>query len=327
MGIPPSDPINLPPDPIQQQPTYDAALAAFEAQKPVRILFDNGAGSGPSGSNQPGDPYPGYEHSFATLPVPGTKATSFYFGRHSALRAHAPARGVVNHYRSNPRTLAGTDFKGGTGTGGLWGNASQWSWNWKQRKAGTAVSYVSAKLKKDVTTVGAGAVQLWVKSSTKDVDFQATVSEVRHGHETFVQSGWMRGSERKLATSPVNIMKQAPSLLEPIPTFRQADARPMPSGHYTKVVIPLYFQGHAYRAGSRIRITLSAPGGEQPIWSFAKAVPRKGTSTVHVVSSRSHPSRLVLPVVPGLSIDSPAPSACPTLRNEPCRNYVRFQNR
>ncbi len=327
MGIPADDPINLPPDPIQEQPTYDAALAAFEQQKPIRILFDNGAGTGPTGSNQPGDPYPGYEHSFDTLPVPGTKATSFYFGRRSALHSHAPAKVNVDRYRSDPRELPGNDFTGDTGTGGLWGNASQWSWDWKQRRAGTAVSYVSAPLSKDLTTVGAGAVQVWVRSSTRDVDFQATVSEVRDGHETFVQSGWMRGSERELATSAHNIMKQRPTRLEPIPTMRRADVRPMPSRHYTKVVIPLYFQGHAYRAGSRIRITLSAPGGEQPIWAFAKARPRSGASKIHVASSRRHPSRLLLPMIPGVTIDSPPPSPCPTLRNEPCRDYVRFSNR
>ncbi|MBZ5740327.1 CocE/NonD family hydrolase C-terminal non-catalytic domain-containing protein [Nocardioides mangrovi] len=194
------------------------------------------------------------------------------------------------------------------------------------RKAGSAVSYVSAPLTKDTTTVGAGAVQVWVRSSARDVDLQATVSEVRDGTETFVQSGWMRGSERRLATSSDNIMKQPSTLLEPIPTLRADDARPMPSGRYTKVVIPLYFQGHAYRAGSRIRVTISAPGGEQPIWAFAHAKPVQGTSTIHVASSRQHPSRLVLPVVPGLSIDSDAP-ACPSLRNEPCRDYVPYRNR
>ena len=100
----------------------------------------------------------------------------------------------------------------------------------------------------------------------------------------------------------------------------------MPSDRYTKVVVPLYFQAHAYRAGSRIRVTISAPGGEQPIWSFAHARPTRGAATVHVLSSRTHPSRLVLPIVRGVSIDSPAP-ACGSLRNEPCRDYVPFRNR
>src|SRR3954468_11113947 len=61
--------VTLPPDPIQQQPTYEGALAEFEKLAPVRILFDNGAG----GSN-PGEPYPGYEQSFPSFPAPGTKA-------------------------------------------------------------------------------------------------------------------------------------------------------------------------------------------------------------------------------------------------------------
>jgi predicted acyl esterase len=310
---------------VQLQPTYDGALAAFESEKPVRVLFDNGAGAAPTHTQQAGDPYPGYEHSFDSLPVAGTQAESWYLGSGSALYNQAPATTNTDTYTSDPSVLAGNDFTGGTGTGGLWGNASQWSWDWKQRASGTAVSYVSAPLPSDVTTVGAGAVELWVKSSTPDVDFQATVSEVRDGHETFVQSGWMRGSERKLATTSDNIMKQPPSLLEPIPTFRASDASPMPSGQYTKVTIPLYFQGHAYRAGSQIRVTISAPGGEQPIWSFANAEPQGQASTVSVQSSPQHPSRLVLPVIPGLSIDSPAP-ACPSLRNEPCRDYVPFTN-
>ena len=43
------------------------------------------------------------------------------------------------------------------------------------------------------------SVTLWVKSSTSDVDLQATISEVTpDGHETFVQNGYLRASERKL---------------------------------------------------------------------------------------------------------------------------------
>ena len=36
--------VTMPPDPIQQQPTYAGAKAAFEQLKPIRVLFDNGAG-------------------------------------------------------------------------------------------------------------------------------------------------------------------------------------------------------------------------------------------------------------------------------------------
>jgi uncharacterized protein len=326
MGIPASDPITLPPDPVQAMPTYDLARAEFEKAPPVRVLFNNGAGASPTGSRTPGDPYPGYERSFASLPVPGVQAGSWYLGRNGNLAGSPPSKQQVAWYTSDATALPKTDYTGNTGTGGLWGNASQWSWNWQQNKPGTAVSYLSAPLTRDVTTVGAGAVELWVRSSTPDVDLHATVSEVRDGHETFVQSGWLRASERKLSTTSDNLFKQPSTLLEPIPSMLASDVEPMPQDQYTRVVIPLYFQGHGYRAGSRIRLTVSAPNGTQPIWSFDETQPPGTTSDVYIASSRTLPSRLVLPVVPGVTIGSAQPP-CPSLRNQPCRPAVPFTNK
>jgi len=325
MGIPESDPITLPPDPVQAMPTYDLALTEFEKAPSVRVLFDNGAGTSPTGDRTPGNPYPAYERSFETLPVPGVQAGSWYLGPKGSLAARAPSKRQVDWYTSDAAALPKTDYTGNTGTGGLWGNASQWSWDWKQNKPGTAVSYLTAPLTKDVTTVGAGSVRLWVRSSTPDVDLHATVSEVRDGHETFVQSGWLRASERKLSTTDDNMFKQPSTLLEPIPSMLASDVKPMPQDDYVRVVVPLYFQGHGYRKGSRIRLTISAPNGTQPIWSFDETQPPGTTSDVHIASSPRRPSRLVLPVVPGVTIGSEAPP-CPSLRNEPCRPAVRFTN-
>src|SRR6516165_3554965 len=99
----------------------------------------------------------------------------------------------------------------------------------------------------------ARARSTWVKSSTPDVDLQATISEVRpDGSETFVQNGWIRASERKLATNSNNIFQQTPTLLQPIPTFLASDVQPMPANQFVPVIIPLYFEWHAYRAGSRV---------------------------------------------------------------------------
>jgi predicted acyl esterase len=96
-----------------------------------------------------------------------------------------------------------------TEAGGLWGNVLRWQWNCQQNSPGTAVSYVSAPLGSNTTVIGAGAVHPWVRSSTRDVGVQATVSEVRpDGDETFVQNGWLRGNERKLSTTTDNILHQ-----------------------------------------------------------------------------------------------------------------------
>ena len=328
MGLPKTDLVTLPEDPIQQQPTYEAALSAFEALPEIRVMLDNGAGTSPTGSTTAGDPYPAFEDTFSSLPVPGTTARTWYFGPGGTLTEQQPAiRGTDSDtYTSNASATPLTDYSASTGTGGLWGNASEWEWNWVQPPPGSAVSYVSEPLSSDTTAIGAGAVHLWVKSSTPDVDLQATVSEVRpDGNETFVQNGWIRASERKLATNANNIMKQQPTLLEPIPTMLAKQVRPMPASRFVPVVVPLYFEGHAYRAGSQIRVTIAAPNGTQPVWSFGKTQPEGGTSTVSIAFSRNKPSSLILPIVPGVSVPSSLPP-CPSLRNEPCRAYEAIDN-
>jgi hypothetical protein len=319
MGLPQSDVVTLPPDPIQVQPTYQSALAAFEALPQVRVLFENGAGKSPTGQTTPGDPYPTFEQSFSAFPIPGTTARTWYFGPSGTLNDNPPANGGTDTYTSNAAALPPTDYSGNTGTGGLWGNASQWQWNWQRNPSGSAVSYTSAPLSADTSVIGGGAIDAWLQSSTPDVDLQATVSEVRpDGSETFVQDGWLRASERKLATTSNNIFKQAPTSLEPIPTFLSTDAQPMPAGQFAETTIPLYFAGHVYRAGSRLRVTIAAPNGTQPIWAFAETQPLGGTATESVAFSQSMPSHLVLPSVPGVSAPAARP-ACPSLRNQPCR--------
>jgi uncharacterized protein len=326
LGLPSGDQVTLPADPIQEKAKYAEALAAFTALPEVRVLFDNGAGVSPNGNTTPGNPYPAFEQSFSAFPIPGTIARSWYLGAEGALNEEPAASDGVDSYTSNAGATPLTDYTGGTGAGGLWGVASQWQWNWVQPPAGSAVSYVSAPLTSDTTAIGGGAVNLWVKSSTPDVDLQATVSEVRpDGNETFVQDGWIRASERKLATTSTNMFQETPTSVTPIPTFLASDVQPMPAGEFVPVTIPLYFEGHAYRAGSRIRVTISAPNGTQPVWSFGQTQPEGTTPTVSIAFGPSMPASLTLPIVPGVTVPTGLPP-CPSLRNEPCRPYQAFVN-
>ena len=172
MGLPKTDLVTLPADPIQLQPTYESALSAFEALPEIRVLFDNGAGTSPTGSTTAGDPYPGFEQSFSDFPIPGTTAKSWYLGPGGTLNEQPSTVKGVDSYTSDAKATPLTDYGANTGTGGLWGNASQWEYNWEQPPSGSAVSYVSAPLTSNTTAIGGGAVQLWVKSSTPNVDFQ-----------------------------------------------------------------------------------------------------------------------------------------------------------
>jgi hypothetical protein len=100
---------------------------------------------------------------------------------------------------------------------------------------------------------------------------------------------------------------------------------PLPRNRFVKVTIPLYYEGHAYRPGSRIRVTIAAPNGTQPIWAFDHAQP-KGTAKVAIAYSKKMPSSLLLPVVPGVDVPTGLPP-CPGLRGEPCRPYQALANR
>ena len=310
MGIPG---VTLPADPVQTKLTYSSALTAFENQKQVRVMFDNGAGG-----LAPGRPYAGYEESFDALPVPGTEAKAWYLGPEGSLSDERPAGRGADEFTWDADAVSATDFSGdtGSGDGGLWTAGPEY--HWQQNPPGSAVSYLTAPLPRDTTVVGAGAVTVWVRSSTPNVDLQATVSEVRpDGKESFVQNGWVRGEERRLDPA-----KSTP--LEPVLSLREADVSPLPTDEFVEVTIPLYYEGHAYRTGSRIRVTISAPGGSQPIWAFAGAEPG-GTAQVAIAYGGATPSSLLLPVIPQARIPTALPP-CPGLRGEPCRTYQPLAN-
>jgi predicted acyl esterase len=306
--------LTLPPDPVQLQPTYSGALSAFEGNKQVRVLFDNGAGG-----TSPGQPYPSFEESFTEFPIPGTQAKAWYLAPGGALAAKPPAGSHADEFTWDAGALPLQDFTGDTGSAenGLWTQTP--AYHWEQNPPGSAVSYLTEPLSENTTVIGAGAVNLWVRSSTPNVDLQATVSEVRpDGKETFVQNGWLRANERKLDAAKS-------TALEPVLSLREADVEPMPANEFVKLTIPLYYEGHAYRAGSRIRVTIAAPNGTQPIWDFEETEPA-GTANVAIAFSKQDPSDLLLPVVPGVNVPSTLPP-CPGLRGEPCREYVPFANR
>jgi hypothetical protein len=303
--------VTLPPDPIQSEPSYAAARSAFERLPAIRVLFDNGAGSPVAGA-----PLPAFEQSFARFPIPGTRARSWFLSAGGDLAAATPARTLADRFTWRPNAGSATTFSGpDDGTpGGLW--TADPSYHWDLNAPGTAASYVTAPLATNTAVIGGGAVHLWIKASAPSVDLQATVSEVRpDGRETFVQNGWLRADERKLDLAHS-------TLLQPVLSERAAAVAPLPRGRYTEVTVPLYFEGHVYRRDSRIRLVISAPGGDQPVWAFAETMPRR-SATVRIGAGRSMPSRLILPVVPGVAVPTGLPP-CAGLRGEPCRTYVPY---
>ena len=276
-----------------------------------------------------GDPYPGFEQSFSDVPDPRHEGSDLVprAGRHAQrtaadrqrrqstptprMRAPLP----LTDYRTEHRhgRPVGQRVRSGNGTG-------------RSPRPAPPCPTCRRRSTTNTTAIGGGAVHLWVKSSTPDVDLQATVSEVRpDGNETFVQNGWIRASERKLATNSNNIFKQKPTLLQPIPTMLASDVRadarePVRAGRRSRCTSRATPTARARASGSRSpRPTERSRSGRSARRS-RKAPPRRSRSP----SRRSMPSSLILPIVPGVSVPTALP-ACPSLRNEPCRPYQAYR--
>ena len=89
------------------------------------MLFDNGAGS-----SSAGQPYPGFEHSFARFPIPGTQARSWYLGSGGALASAPAKRGGADRFTWSKHALPATDFTGPDdgSPGGLWTATPAYHW-------------------------------------------------------------------------------------------------------------------------------------------------------------------------------------------------------
>jgi predicted acyl esterase len=289
--------------------TVAQAKAVFEKDPRVRILMDNGGG--PAGAGSIGAPW---DVGADSWPVRSAKATEWFLGDSGSLTATEPAGGSAT-YTGDPSARPKATLPG-DGAEDAW--KAQPPYTWAPLASGKGLGFTTAPLGQDVVMAGASSLDLYVKSSAGDTDLQVTLSEVRpDGNETYVQNGWLRASHRKLDA-------KKSTATDPVPTHLEKDAAPLPKGKFTLVRVPIFPVGHAFRAGSRIRVTVQAPGGDRPRWDFDTI--EKGTTQNTLAFGGVQASKLVLPVLPGVTAQGtplPGPTA---LRGEPNRRYEAASN-
>jgi predicted acyl esterase len=286
-----------------------AAKAIFRRDPHVRVLMDNGAG--PQGAGSIGATW---ELGFSSWPPKEAKATRYYLGPGGALGSK-PGKASTAAYTADPKARPEQTLPG-NGAEDAW--KAQPPYDWAPLAAGKGLGFVSSTLTKDVVIVGPSSLDLYLKSSRPDTDLQVTLSEVRpDGAETYVQNGWLRASHRKLDAA-----QSTP--LDPFPTHLERDAAVLPRGRFELVRVPIFPVAHAFRAGSRIRVTVQAPGGDRPRWDFATLENGSARNTVALGGARA--SSLALPVIAGATAKGtplPGPTA---LRGEPSRGYAPATN-
>ena len=292
---------------FQNAPNVATARAEFEKQTPrVRILMDNGGSA-----SDPGALQPLWEIDAKSWPPPTGVATTWYAGPGGTLTT-APSSASTASFRPDPSARPATDLP----SGNVWSALPPYDWTPVTGSEG--VGFISAPLTHDVVVAGPASMDLELTSTAADTDLQVTVSEVRpNGQELFLNSGTLRASDRTLDPTQT-------TAVDPVPTYLASEAKPLPAGVVTEVRVPILPFAYAFRAGSRIRVTVSAPGGDRPAWSFTTpATDGKVTDTLAL--GGVHPTALVMDVLPSVTPPDPQP-ACPSLRGEPCRTYVAAGN-
>lgn len=265
-------------------PSFEQALAAYEAEDAFKIYWEVGAGGGRT---------PAFATTFDVWP-PGT-AVSMYLREGGRLSTSGPSGATdATTYRYDPRSKPPLlDPKQG----------------WLHPAEGTAAAFVSDPLLQNVTFLGTGAVELWLASTGVDTDVEVVLSEVRpDGSEMFVQVGWLRASHR---TEDEALTTD----LRPYHTHAESDLQPLLPGEYSLMRVGLYPFGHIFRAGSRIKLSVEVPGGNRARWAYGIIQEGMENSIAHTSVMAS---RLILPLIQGMAAPTPLPE-CGTVREQPCR--------
>ena len=304
----------VPEDRFTDFDTYEEALAAYEAEPPIRVLFEDGAGS-----DDPGAPVAAYEAEFEQWPPADAEATTWFFGADESLTPDEPNAadddpdGAVT-YDHDPDQGAEVTLPG-------YGQSEAFTalpdYTWEPLDEGRAVVFETDPLDETTTIVGPSRADVWLQSSAEDTDLEVTVTEVRpDGEEVYVQSGWLRASHRTLDED------RSTDVL-PIATHLEEDAEPLPEGEFVEVSVEVFPVAHTFREGSQIRVAIDTPGATRPEWEFDTVDAQGEFNTVAI--SADHPSRITFPVVEVDGVPDEYPP-CPGLRGQPCRPYEAITN-
>ena len=291
-------------------PTPAAAKAAFEARTPaVRVLFDSGAGSLGAGALQPTS-----EADLTSWPPAGT-VTTYHLGVQSpdslGTTAFVDGSAQVSFY-PDPSTRPLDTCTSPPASGcNPWD--AQPKWDWTTVPAANGVAFQTPKLTANTTIVGPATLSLSLKSTAPTTDLQATITEVAPNgrYESYVTSGFLRSDFRTLLPSSTTLFT-APDY--------SAGTGALPADTFTTVKIPISPIGHIFRKGTRIRVVISAPGGDRPSWDFD--TPATGGTVQDTIDLAG--SSLAVNIINN-TVTTKQP-VCGSLRGEPCRKYTPLSN-
>ncbi len=287
---------------------YDAALAAYQAEDPIRVVFESGAGG-----NEPGEPEGTFERSFETWPPKASEVSTYFATAEGTLTTEEPAVSGTVDFAFDPTAGAESFYKEGGRTGLL---DTTWEFDWTRFDAGAAAQFETAPMTEDVILAGPAEANLRIGvTGATDANLQVTLTEVRpDGVEYLLQSGWLRLGHRE-----VNGKLDS---LEPERTYQKADYEAITSTEPVTARVSIPSVGAPIRSGSKIRMYVSTPGRDRAEWTFDNPSYATGDESAvkyQLQTGTATGTSLSLTVLTDNQGVPAGLAACPALRGAACR--------
>jgi putative CocE/NonD family hydrolase len=214
-----------------------------------------------------------------TWPLPQEKRTAWYFGPAKSLGTAAPqGKGGQDERQVDYSARIDPD--------------PRWSLERKFPELSTndtkGLSYTTPPLKAPLEVTGHPIIHLWVSSSAPDADLFVYLEEVDgKGRSRYVSEGMLRASNRATADPGYDTAGL------PYHRGNRADRQPLKPGEPVELVFDLYPTSTLFKAGHRIRITVTGADARNARTPKLNPAPRL---TVYREAGRA--SYVELPVIP-----------------------------
>ncbi len=225
----------------------------------------------------------------AQWPLANQKLIRFYFseGRTGSvasindgfLRPESPA----NKDAADAYTV---DYSTTSGKYSRW-FAVNWPRNYPNMRSNDekALTYTTPPLESDMQVTGHPVARLWFVTEASDLDFFVYLEEVNGSKSTYITQGNLRASHRTLSKAPFN------NLGLPYHRHYKSDLAPIPAGEPAELVFDLMPTSYVFRAGNRIRITVTCADADNLETPVIDPAPK-----LRLLRDMSHPSFIQLPV-------------------------------
>lgn len=300
--------MQFPPLIYQDYEDFDEVVQHYEAQEPVRVIYESGADP----DLTPGAPQGTFEEHYSAWPIPETEITRFYFHNDGSMTETEPVEDSGYSQFEHDPEAGNRDY---LVSGSI--DIPQPNYDYRQLVEGKAIVFLSEELADDLVMTGPGSCDLWIKSDADDADLEINITEVRDdGKEVYIQSGWLRASHRALRAETTE--------LRPVNSHYFEDVEPLVADEWNLTRIEIMPFAHVFRKGSKIRVSIDTPGDSRARWKF-ELLEYDTNPTHYVAHNKDYASSIVLPIIPNIEVPENVP-ACNAYRGQPCRDYVEYTN-